>query len=125
MDDQRRIVFDALKDRFNKSYTFDNFKQDYKSWQFNYIYKKKLCIGATIIRNGFIHIIIAKDHRNTWASKNLIKRLITDAMKDGVAKTTIFKDDSYRITFAKRLGFKLIEDGEIQTYEVKHENLWK
>lgn len=125
MEDQRRIIFNALKDRFDKFYRFEDFCKTYQNWQFEYIYKQDLCIGATIINNGYIHVIIDEPYRKRWASKNLIKKLIEQAMIDGVAKTTIFKDDDYRITFAKRLGFTLIKDGNIQTYEVKHEDLWR
>lgn len=125
MDDQRKIVFDALKDRFHKLYRFDDFCNDYKNWNFEYIYKNGLCVGAVIIKDGYIHIIISNEHRKNWATKGLIKRLLINSMVDGVVKTTIFKNDEYRITFAKRLGFKLTKDGEIQTYEVKHEELWQ
>lgn len=125
MEDQRKVVFEALKDRFGKHYSFDDFCNGFKEWNFEYIYKKNLCIGATINNNGFIHIIIDKDYRKRWASKSLIINLLLKAMIDGKVKTTIFNDDDYRIDFAKRLGFKLIKDGTIQTYEVKHEDIWK
>jgi len=125
VEDQRVIVFNALKDRFHNLYKFEDFCHDYRDWEFKYIYKQNLCIGAVIVNNGYIHIIIDEKYRKKWASKGLIARLIKESMVHGVAKTTVFKDDEYRTAFAKRIGFKLIEDGETQTYEVKYEELWQ
>ena len=125
MADQRKIVYEAIRDRFPIGYTFEQFCRDFLNWYFEYIYKDAQCIGATLSRNGFIHIAISRPYRKRWASRGEIKFLITNAMKDGKAFTTIFRNDEFRINFAKRLGFTMIEDGDIQTYEVKHENLWK
>jgi hypothetical protein len=114
-----------MKERFPEDYSLWKFQTDFKDWYFEYIYKDNRCIGATISRNGYIHIGIIPEYRKKWATKNEIRFLISSSMKDGVAKTTIFRDDQFRINFAKRLGFKMIEDKDIQTYEVSYENLWK
>ena len=125
MEDRQRTVFNALAERFGVGYTYAQFQRDFSGWTFDYIYKLDQCIGATISRNGFIHVAILEQYRKSWAKKNEISYLIRSAMKDGKAYTTLFKDDEFRKDFAKRLGFRLIEDGAIQTYEVTYENLWK
>ena len=124
MGDQR-IVFDAIKERFPVEYTFTQFQENFKDWKFEYLYRDLVCIGAVMSNNGFIHIAISEPYRKTWAKKNEIKKLITNVMQEGKAYTTIFRNDEFRAKFAERLGFTMIEDGAIQTYEVKHENLWK
>lgn len=123
--DGLKVVFEAIKERFHKEYSFDEFLRDFNGWDFQYIFKGEKCIGAAFSKEGFIHIGIDKEYRNKWATRSKIAALIQNSMIDGKAYTTILKNDTYRTTFAKRLGFKLIEDGEIQTYEVKHEAIWK
>ena len=113
-----------MKERFNPDYGFEDFNRDFKDWYFDYIYREQ-CIGAVISRNGFIHIGKLPEYRKRWASKNEIIYLIKRAMKDGKARTTIFRDDKFRKDFAERIGFKMIDDNEIQTYEVDYENIWK
>jgi hypothetical protein len=125
VDDRKKWVLELHKDNLDGKCTIEVFLEFFKDWNFDYIYKSDELIGASFHKDGFIHIVIAPEHRKFWAKKNQIKRLISNAMIDGKAYTTIFKNDEYRTTFAKRLGFKLLEDGEIQIYEVKHENLWK
>ena len=113
------------KDGLEGRISFEDFCKYFDDWTFDYICQDGELIGASFYKNGFIHVVIDPSHRLRWAKKNMIKRLISNAMMDGKAYTTAFKNDLYRTTFAQRLGFKLIEDGEIQIYEVKHEDLWK
>ena len=124
MEDQR-IVYEAIKDRLPEDYTYSKFCEGFKDWKFEYLYQDSKCIGAAMSKDGYIHVAIDEAYRKVWAKKNQIKQLILNAMQEGKAYTTIFKHDEFRANFAKRLGFTMIKDGDIQTYEVKHENLWK
>ena len=125
MADPLEVVFEAIKERLGNHYSLENFKSEFNDWEFEYIYRNDKCIGATLSKDGFIHIGILPEYRNRWAKKQEISRLIRKAMVDGKAYTTVFRNDEFRCNFAKRLGFKLIKDGYIQTYEVSHADIWK
>lgn len=126
MVDPRKVkILELHKIDLEGKGSFEDFCKYFDDWTFDYIMDGETTIGASFHKNGFIHVVIDPKYRLRWAKKNLIKRLISNAMIDGKAYTTTFKNDIYRTTFAQRLGFKLIADGEIQTYEVKHEELWR
>lgn len=125
VDDRKRAILEMQQDTLEGKCTFEDFCKFFEDWKFDYIYKGPVLIGASFHKDGFIHVAIFHEYRKRWAKRNLIKQLISNAMIDGKAYTTAYKNDEYRTTFAKRLGFRLIKDGEIQTYEVKHEELWQ
>lgn len=126
MDNRKVTVLEWHKDEIlEKGINFGDFCRYFDTWNFDYIYRDGELIGASFHKDGFMHVAIDPSRRKTWAKKNMIKQLISNAMVDGKAYTTAFRNDEYRTTFAKRLGFRLIQDGEIQTYEVKHAELWQ
>ena len=126
MDDRKVTVLEWHKDEIlEKGINFGDFCRYFDTWNFDYIYRDGELIGASFHKDGFVHVVISPLARKQWAKKNMIKQLISNAMVNGIAYTTAYRNDQYRTTFAQRLGFRLIQDGEIQTYEVKHENLWK
>lgn len=72
------------------------------------------------MKDGHVHICVSSEYRKRWASKRLIRQIIHMAAVNGVAKTSVFKNDIYRQQFAERLGFKRIgEVGDSYIYEVK------
>lgn len=113
------------RDTLEGRISFEDFCNYFEDWTFEYIYKGPVLIGASFHKDGFIHVAIFHEYRKRWAKRNLIKQLISNAMIDGKAYTTVFKNDEYRTTFAKRLGFKLIKDGEVQTYRIESDDLFK
>lgn len=119
MDDRKKWVIELHKQDLSGICTIEVFLDYFKDWTFDYIYKNDELIGASFHKDGYVHVAIAPEHRRFWARKDQIKQLITNAMIDGKAYTTAFRNDEFRKDFAKRLGFTLVKDSDVQTYEIK------
>lgn len=100
--------------------SFDQFIELFKDWRIVGLHHGHQCAGVVFIKDGFVHICVSSLFRKRWASRRLIKQIISLAAVDGVAKTSVFKNDQFRQRFAERLGFSRVgESGDSYIYEVK------
>lgn len=113
-------AYEYSKERF-KNVSFEDFLHSFIDWRIVGFYHGRKCAGVVFIKDGWVHISVNPKYRKRWASKRLIRQIISLAAVNGIARTTVFKNDPYRQKFAERLGF--IRNGEVVDafiYEVKN-----
>jgi len=114
----KSIIYEAIKERTPGS-DFDKFLANLQEWEFCEIHRRGDLLGAYMHLNGHVHIAILEQFRSKWATRALIEKILKDVAMNGKVYTTVLADDSFRNNFAERLGFRLIQSGQINIYEAQ------
>jgi GNAT superfamily N-acetyltransferase len=74
-----------------------------ETWRVIAVVESKSVIGALFVRDGVIHIGIVPEWRGRWASRRMIREMLSYGKK-----TTVGGDELECLSFVQRLGFKRV-----------------
>ena len=79
--------------------------------------------GCFLMAGNELDCFVRPDKRGRWMKRGLLNRVFGDGIKKhGSLVCRIHKDNARSLSTAKRLGFEVVEQGEIMKLEMKS---WK
>ena len=72
-----------------------------EAWEVVAVVESGAVIGALFVRDGIIHLGIVPEWRGRWASKRVIREMLSYGRK-----TTVGDDEAGCLSFVQRLGFE-------------------